>query len=152
MNDSKQNYRDSAELHKSTIDRLDKICNKCGRIESKCQVQDHEIKEISITTIHEQLTFLTNHVLEIVKNTNQLFRHLARSDSERQKLKGEILAHVEQIHKNYEPSTHIPRHSTPSNEEKISVIRSLTPFLGENAISPKDVPRSEKENTAILSS
>ncbi|MBW0555550.1 hypothetical protein O181_095265 [Austropuccinia psidii MF-1] len=78
-----------------------------------------------------------SHVLEIIKNTNQFATHLAKSESERQKLKNEIIANVDQIHKNYEP--HVPRHSTPLTEEKISVKGILTPFLGENVISAKDI-------------
>ncbi|MBW0537252.1 hypothetical protein O181_076967 [Austropuccinia psidii MF-1] len=68
------------------------------------------------------------------------FRH--GHDSERQKFKNEIIANVEQIHKNYEP--HIPRNSTPLTEEKRSVKESLTSFLGENVISAKDIPKLEQ--------
>ncbi|MBW0510332.1 hypothetical protein O181_050047 [Austropuccinia psidii MF-1] len=99
---------------------------------------------IPITNINDQLTFLKNHILAIVDNTNQFSTHLARSDSERQKLKDEIIAHVEQIYKNYEPSPHMPRNSRPLTEEKLSVKGSLTPFLGENAISAKDIPKLEE--------
>ncbi|MBW0552269.1 hypothetical protein O181_091984, partial [Austropuccinia psidii MF-1] len=80
-----------------------------------------------------------------LKIPNQFATHLAQSDSERQKLKNEIIANVEQIHKNYEP--HIPRHSTPFTEEKISVKGSLTPFLGENFIYAKDIPKLEEWST-----
>ncbi|MBW0543995.1 hypothetical protein O181_083710 [Austropuccinia psidii MF-1] len=38
----------------------------------------------------------------------------------------------------------MPRISTPLNEEKLSVKESLTPFLGENVISAKDIPKSEE--------
>ncbi|MBW0532664.1 hypothetical protein O181_072379 [Austropuccinia psidii MF-1] len=82
---------------------------------------------------------LKDQVLEITKKNNQFATHLAKSDSERQKLKNEIIANVEQIHENYEP--HMPRHSTPLNEEKRSVKESLTTFLGENVISAKDIPK-----------
>ncbi|MBW0517657.1 hypothetical protein O181_057372 [Austropuccinia psidii MF-1] len=54
----------------------------------------------------------------------------------------EIIANVEQIHNNYE--THLPRHSTPLTEEKLSVKLSLTPFIGENIISEKDIPKLEE--------
>ncbi|MBW0462642.1 hypothetical protein O181_002357 [Austropuccinia psidii MF-1] len=144
INDFKKNDRVSAELHKSTIDRLDLICNTCDRIESKCQIQDDKMGEISITNINEKLTFLKNHILTIVDNINIFATHLARSDSERQKLKDEIIAHVEKIHKNYEPTPHMPRHLAPFTEEKLSVKGSLTPFLGENAISAKDIPKLEE--------
>ncbi|MBW0529842.1 hypothetical protein O181_069557 [Austropuccinia psidii MF-1] len=38
----------------------------------------------------------------------------------------------------------MPRHSTPLNEENISVKVRLTPFLGENVISAKDIPKLEE--------
>ncbi|MBW0474511.1 hypothetical protein O181_014226 [Austropuccinia psidii MF-1] len=128
INDLKKNDRNSSEWHKSTISKLDSITNTCDRIESKCQLQDDEIGDISISHINEQLKVLRNQVLEIIRNTNQFATHLEKSHSERQKLKNEIIANVEQTHKNYEP--HMPRHSKPFNEEKHSVKRSLTPFLG----------------------
>ncbi|MBW0507922.1 hypothetical protein O181_047637 [Austropuccinia psidii MF-1] len=100
------------------------------------------MEDVSILNINDQLKILKDHVLEIAKNTNQFATHLARSDSERQKLKNEIIANVEQIHKNYEP--HMPRNSTPFTEEKLSVKGSLTPFLGENIISEKYILKSEE--------
>ncbi|MBW0586289.1 hypothetical protein O181_126004 [Austropuccinia psidii MF-1] len=80
--------------------------------------------------------------LEITNSTNQFATHLAKHDSERQKLKNEIIANVEKIHKNYEP--HIPRHSTTLTEEKPSVKGSFTPFLGENPMCAKYIPKLEK--------
>ncbi|MBW0513659.1 hypothetical protein O181_053374, partial [Austropuccinia psidii MF-1] len=68
--------------------------------------------------------------------------HLGKNDSERQKLKNEIIANVEKIHKNCEPQ--IPRNSTPLCEEKPSVKGSLAPFLGENPIFAKDIPKLEE--------
>ncbi|MBW0553707.1 hypothetical protein O181_093422 [Austropuccinia psidii MF-1] len=100
--------------------------------------------EISITNINEQPKFLKDHILAIVDNTNQFATQLETSDSKRQKLKDEIIANLEQIHKNYEPSPHISRNSTPLTEEKLRVKGSLTPFLGENAISSKDIPKLEE--------
>ncbi|MBW0547741.1 hypothetical protein O181_087456 [Austropuccinia psidii MF-1] len=82
---------------------------------------------------------MKDHVLEISKNTNQFTTHLAKSDSEMQKLKNGSIANVEQIHKNYEP--HMPRNSTPLTEEKLYVKGTFTPFLGENFISAKDIPQ-----------
>ncbi|MBW0511030.1 hypothetical protein O181_050745 [Austropuccinia psidii MF-1] len=38
----------------------------------------------------------------------------------------------------------MPRHSTPLNEEKRSVKGSLIPFLGENPICAKDIPKLEQ--------
>ncbi|MBW0559821.1 hypothetical protein O181_099536 [Austropuccinia psidii MF-1] len=102
------------------------------------------MEDLSITDINDKLKIPKNHVLEIVDNTNLFATHLARSESERKKLKDEIIAHVEQIHRNYEPNSHIPRHSTPFTEEKISVKGSFTPFLGENTISEKDIPMIEE--------
>ncbi|MBW0570271.1 hypothetical protein O181_109986 [Austropuccinia psidii MF-1] len=101
--------------------------------------------DISILNINDQLRILKDHVLEITRNTNQFATHLAKRDSERQKLRNEIIANVEQIHKNYEP--HMPRHSTPLTEEKLSVKGSFTPLLGENVISAKDIPKLEEWST-----
>ncbi|MBW0578471.1 hypothetical protein O181_118186 [Austropuccinia psidii MF-1] len=38
----------------------------------------------------------------------------------------------------------MPRHSTPLTEEKCSVKGSLTPLLGENVVSVKDIPKLEE--------
>ncbi|MBW0574767.1 hypothetical protein O181_114482 [Austropuccinia psidii MF-1] len=100
------------------------------------------MEDLSIFKMNDQLKTLKDHVLEIIENTNQFATHLAKSDSERQKLKNEIIANVEQIHKNYVP--HIPRHSTPFTEEKRSVKGSFTPFLGANVISAKDILKLEE--------
>ncbi|MBW0484893.1 hypothetical protein O181_024608 [Austropuccinia psidii MF-1] len=122
--------------------RHDSITNKCDRAESKDQVQNDGIGDISISHITEQLTILRHQVLKIINNTNQFATHSAKRYSERGKFKNEITTNVEQIHKNCEP--HIPRHSTPFPEVKHSFKGSLTPFLGENAISEKDIPKLEK--------
>ncbi|MBW0556229.1 hypothetical protein O181_095944 [Austropuccinia psidii MF-1] len=53
-------------------------------------------------------------------------------------------AHVDQIHKNYKPNLHIPRHSTPFNKENLPVKETLTPFLRENLISERDIPKLEE--------
>ncbi|MBW0559979.1 hypothetical protein O181_099694 [Austropuccinia psidii MF-1] len=95
--------------------------------------------------MNDQLKIVKDHVLKILENTNQFATHLAKSDSERQKFKNEIIANVEQIHKSYVP--HILRHSTPLTEEKPSVKGSLNPFLGENSISAKDIPKLEDWST-----
>ncbi|MBW0548245.1 hypothetical protein O181_087960 [Austropuccinia psidii MF-1] len=105
------------------------------------------MEDLSTTNINYQLKILKNHFFTIADNTNQFAIHLARSDSKRQKLKDEILAHVQQIHKNYEPNPHIPRHSAPFTEEKHFLKGSLIPFLGENAISAKDIPKLEEWQT-----
>ncbi|MBW0584227.1 hypothetical protein O181_123942 [Austropuccinia psidii MF-1] len=130
------------EWYQLTNVKFDSITNTCDRIESKCQVQNDEIADLSILNINDQLRILKEQVLEIAKNTNQFATHLAKSDSERQKLKNEIIENVEKIHKNYEP--YMPRYSTPLNEEKPSIKGSLTPFLGENVISVKDIPKLEE--------
>ncbi|MBW0564853.1 hypothetical protein O181_104568 [Austropuccinia psidii MF-1] len=38
----------------------------------------------------------------------------------------------------------MPRNSTSLTEEKLSVKEGLTPFLGENVISAKDIPKLEE--------
>ncbi|MBW0582929.1 hypothetical protein O181_122644 [Austropuccinia psidii MF-1] len=100
------------------------------------------MEDLSILKMIDQVKILKDHVLETVENTNQFATYLAKSDSGRQKLKNEIIANLEQIHKNYVP--HMPRHSTPLTEEKPSVKGSLTPFLGENVIPAKDIPKLEE--------
>ncbi|MBW0559841.1 hypothetical protein O181_099556 [Austropuccinia psidii MF-1] len=142
MRELKINDKKYTEWYQLTNVRLDSITNKCDGIESKCQVQNEEMEDLSILNINDQLRILKDHVLEITKNTNQYATHLAKSDSERKKLKNEIIANVEQVHKNYEP--HIPRYSTPLTEKKLSVKGSLTQFLGENVISAKDIPKLEE--------
>ncbi|MBW0541683.1 hypothetical protein O181_081398 [Austropuccinia psidii MF-1] len=100
------------------------------------------MEDLSIFNINDQVKILKNHILKISENSNQFATHLAKSDTERQKLKDEIIANVKQIHKNYEP--HMPRHSTPLTEEKPSVKGSLTPLFGENVISARDIPKLEE--------
>ncbi|MBW0576464.1 hypothetical protein O181_116179, partial [Austropuccinia psidii MF-1] len=41
----------------------------------------------------------------------------------------------------------MPRHSTTLTKEKLSVKESLTPFLGENVIFTKDIPKLEEWKT-----
>ncbi|MBW0573952.1 hypothetical protein O181_113667 [Austropuccinia psidii MF-1] len=100
------------------------------------------MEDIYILNINDKLRIMKDHVLEINKNTKTFATHLAKSDSERQNLKNEIIANVEQIYNNYEP--HIPRHSTPLTEEKPSVKGSLTTFLGEHPICAKAIPKLEE--------
>ncbi|MBW0515245.1 hypothetical protein O181_054960 [Austropuccinia psidii MF-1] len=100
------------------------------------------MEDLSILSINDQPRIIKHHVLERINNTNQFTTHLAKSNSERQKLKNEIIANLEQIHKNYE--AHMPRNSTPLTEEKPSVKGSFTPFLGENPICEKDIPKLEE--------
>ncbi|MBW0507760.1 hypothetical protein O181_047475 [Austropuccinia psidii MF-1] len=73
---------------------------------------------------------------------NQFPTHFAKSDSERQKLKDEIIENVEQINENDEP--HMPTHSKPLTEEEPFVKGILTPFLGENPICAKYIPKLEE--------
>ncbi|MBW0583473.1 hypothetical protein O181_123188 [Austropuccinia psidii MF-1] len=145
MSELKRNDKNYTEWYQLTNGRLDSITNTCDRIESKFKVQNDEMEDLSILKINDQLRILKDHVLEITKNSNQFATHLAKSDSERQKLKNEIIVNVEQIHQKYEP--HIPRHSTPLTEEKPSVKGSFTPLLGENVISAKDIPKLEESPT-----
>ncbi|MBW0572245.1 hypothetical protein O181_111960 [Austropuccinia psidii MF-1] len=139
INELKKNDRISAQWHKLTTARLGSISNKFDRIESKFQLQDYGMEDLSIRNINDQLKILKNNVLEIVNNKSIFATHLARSDNERQKLKDEIIAHVENIHKNYEPTSHIPRYSTASAEENLSAKAIFTPFIEENEISAKDI-------------
>ncbi|MBW0533010.1 hypothetical protein O181_072725 [Austropuccinia psidii MF-1] len=134
------------EWYQLTNVRLDSSTNTCDRIESKCQFQNDEMEDLSILNINDQLRILKDHVLEIIENTNQFATHLEKSDSERQKLKNEIISNVEQMNKNYGP--HMPRYSKPFTEEKRSVKRSLTPFLGENPVCAKDIPKLEEWPTS----
>ncbi|MBW0571327.1 hypothetical protein O181_111042 [Austropuccinia psidii MF-1] len=136
INDLKKNDK------QSIITTLKLLTNTCDIIESKYQVQNDEMEDLYILNINDQLKILKDNVLQIAKNTNQLATHLAKGDCERQKFKNEIIANEEKIHKNYEP--HMPRNSIPLTEEKPSVEGSLTPFLGENVISEKDIPKLEE--------
>ncbi|MBW0497520.1 hypothetical protein O181_037235 [Austropuccinia psidii MF-1] len=102
------------------------------------------MEDFSTRNINDQLGDLKYYVLAVAENTSQVATHLARSDSERKKLREEILAQVEQFYKNYESNPHMPRHSTPLTEEKISLKESLPPFLGENVMSIKDIPKFEE--------
>ncbi|MBW0586895.1 hypothetical protein O181_126610 [Austropuccinia psidii MF-1] len=142
INDLKKNDKQSTEMHKSVITTLELLTNTCDRTESKYQVHNDEMEDLTISNINDQLQILKYNFLEMAKNTNQFATHLAKSDGERQMLKNEIIANVEQIHRNYEP--HMPRHSTPLTEEKISVKERWTPFLGGNGISAKDIPKLEE--------
>ncbi|MBW0548018.1 hypothetical protein O181_087733 [Austropuccinia psidii MF-1] len=142
MSELKRNDKTYTEWYQLTNVRLDSITNTCERIESKCKVQNDEMEDLSILNMNDQLRILKDDVLERTKNTNQFATHLAKSDSERQTLKDEIISNVKQIHRNYEQ--HMPRHSTPFTEERISVNGSSTPFLGENIISAKDITKLEE--------
>ncbi|MBW0539394.1 hypothetical protein O181_079109 [Austropuccinia psidii MF-1] len=137
ISELKRNDKKNTEWYQLKNVRLDSIINTCDIIESKCQID--EMEDLSIFNINDQLKILEDHILEIAKNTNQFATHLAKIDSERQKLMNEIIANVEKIHKNYEP--HMPRHSTPLTEGKLSVKGSLTPLLGENFISARDITK-----------
>ncbi|MBW0554366.1 hypothetical protein O181_094081 [Austropuccinia psidii MF-1] len=136
------------EIHfvKSSIDvepgKFDAKLNKIILDMSEFKRNDKKYTEwYQLTNV--RLDSITNTCDRIeTKNTNQFGTHLEKSDSERQKLKNEIIAHVEQIHKNYEPQ--IPRYSTSLTEEKLSVKGSLTPFLGKNPICAKDIPKLDK--------
>ncbi|MBW0555655.1 hypothetical protein O181_095370 [Austropuccinia psidii MF-1] len=145
MSELKRDDNTYTEWYQLTNFRLDSINNTCDTIESKCQVKNDGMEYLSLLNINDQLRILKDHVLEINKNTNQFATHLTKSDSERQKLKDENIANLEQIHKNSE--THMPRNSTPFNEERLSVKGSLTTFLGENITSAKDNTKLEEWQT-----
>ncbi|MBW0592978.1 hypothetical protein O181_132693 [Austropuccinia psidii MF-1] len=131
-------------MHKSVISKLELLTNTCDKIESKYHVQDDEMEDFSTRNINDKLGVLKDYSLAVAENKSQFATHLARINSERKKFKEEILAQVEQIHKNYESNLHMPRHSTPSTEEKLSVKESLTPFQGENIMSAKNIPKLEE--------
>ncbi|MBW0578311.1 hypothetical protein O181_118026 [Austropuccinia psidii MF-1] len=143
INDFKKNDRTFAEWYKVTDSKIESIYNTCDKIERKFQVQNDELEDLSITKIHDQLEILKTHAVEIVDNTNIFATNLARSDSQRQKLKNEVIEHVEKVHKNYEPNAPMPKNSTPFTEEKLLVKESLSPFLGENEICKKDILKLE---------
>ncbi|MBW0555087.1 hypothetical protein O181_094802 [Austropuccinia psidii MF-1] len=100
------------------------------------------MEDLSILKINDKLRILKYHFLEVINNTNQFATHLAKGDSERQKLNNQIIANVEEIHEIYEP--HMAKHSTPLTEEKRSVKGSLTAFLGETPICGKDILKLEE--------
>ncbi|MBW0512117.1 hypothetical protein O181_051832 [Austropuccinia psidii MF-1] len=157
ISELKINDKMYTEWYELTNVRLDSITNTCDRIQIQCQVQNDEMEDDSILNIKDQLRILKDYILEIINNTNQFATPLAKSKSERQKLKNEIIANVKQIHKNYEP--HIPRHSKPFTNENPSVKGSLTPFLRKILYVQKIFPNWKngqhsmvKENKIIFSS
>ncbi|MBW0587823.1 hypothetical protein O181_127538 [Austropuccinia psidii MF-1] len=87
INDLKKNDKNSVEMHKSIIAKLELLTNTCDQIESKYHVQDDEMEDLSTRNINDQLSVLKDYVLEVAENTSQFGTHLARSDSERKKLK-----------------------------------------------------------------
>ncbi|MBW0524078.1 hypothetical protein O181_063793 [Austropuccinia psidii MF-1] len=101
INDLEKNAKHSAEMHKSVISKLELLTNTCDRIESKYHVQDDEMEDFSTRNMNDQLRVLKDYFLLVAENTSKFATHLARSDSKTKKLKEEILAQVEQIHKNY---------------------------------------------------
>ncbi|MBW0471786.1 hypothetical protein O181_011501 [Austropuccinia psidii MF-1] len=142
ISELKRNDKKYTEWYKLTNFKLDSITSTCDRLENKCQFPNYGIEDLSILNINDQLRILKDHVLEIIDNTNHFATHLAEGNSERQKLKNEVISNVEQIHKNYHP--HIPRRSTTFTEENLSVKGRLTPFLGKNPICAKDIPKLEQ--------
>ncbi|MBW0586652.1 hypothetical protein O181_126367 [Austropuccinia psidii MF-1] len=87
ISELKRNDKTPTEWYKLKNVIIDSITNKCDQNESKCKLQVDEIGDISILHINDQLAILRNQVLEIINHTNQFATHLAKSDSERQKLK-----------------------------------------------------------------
>ncbi|MBW0561305.1 hypothetical protein O181_101020 [Austropuccinia psidii MF-1] len=81
ISELKRNDKKYTEWYKLTNVKLDSITSTCDRIENKCQVQNHEMEDISTLNINDQLRILKDHVLERIDNTNQFATHLARSDS-----------------------------------------------------------------------
>ncbi|MBW0553111.1 hypothetical protein O181_092826 [Austropuccinia psidii MF-1] len=87
ISELKRNDKTSTEWYKLGNVKFYSITNKCDRIESKFQVQEDEMRDISISHINEKLAILREQALEIINNTNQFATHLEKRDSERQKLK-----------------------------------------------------------------
>ncbi|MBW0554814.1 hypothetical protein O181_094529 [Austropuccinia psidii MF-1] len=142
MSELKRNDKKYTEWYQLKNVRLDSITNTCYRIASEFQVQNDEMEYLSILNINDKLRILKDYILEITKNTNQFATHLAKTDSERKKLNNEIIANVEQIHKNYVP--HMLRYYTPLTAKKLSVKGRFTQFLGEKPICEKDIPKLEE--------
>ncbi|MBW0462706.1 hypothetical protein O181_002421 [Austropuccinia psidii MF-1] len=136
INDLRNNDRTFTEWCKVTNSRIESISITFDRFEREIRVINVQLE----THVDEQLTVFEIHVVKIVYNKILFATHLARSDSERKKLKNESISHAEKIHKN---SSHMPRHSTLLTEEKPFLKEILTPFLGENAIPAKDIPKLE---------
>ncbi|MBW0486404.1 hypothetical protein O181_026119 [Austropuccinia psidii MF-1] len=113
IKDLRKNDQTFTEWCKVKNSRLESISKKCDRIGSKFQVKSDELENILINQINDQLTAVKYNVLEIVDNTNPFATHLERHDSERNKLKNEVIEHVEQINNKNEPNSHMHRNSTP---------------------------------------
>ncbi|MBW0534659.1 hypothetical protein O181_074374 [Austropuccinia psidii MF-1] len=91
ISELKRNDKTYTEWYQLTNVRLDSIITTCEKIESKFQVQNDEMEDLSILNINDQLRILKDQLSETTKNTNQFATHLARSDSEKQKLNNEII-------------------------------------------------------------
>ncbi|MBW0586565.1 hypothetical protein O181_126280 [Austropuccinia psidii MF-1] len=94
ISELKRNDKRYTEWYQVANSGIDSIINTCNRIESTGQVQNDEMKNLSIFKMNDQLKIMKDHVLEIVENTNEFATHLAKCDSERQKLKNEISANL----------------------------------------------------------
>ncbi|MBW0548264.1 hypothetical protein O181_087979 [Austropuccinia psidii MF-1] len=75
ISELKRNDKNNTEWYQLTNFRLASIINTCDRIESKCEVQNDEMEDLSIFNINDQLQILKDHVLEISENTNQFDTH-----------------------------------------------------------------------------
>ncbi|MBW0554651.1 hypothetical protein O181_094366 [Austropuccinia psidii MF-1] len=128
VNDLRNDERIITEWQRVTNARLESVSNKCERVESIYEVKNDELDNLSIKNINDQLTKLEQNVLAIALKRSRFATCLERSDNGRQKLKEEMMAQVNQIHKNYGPDSHMPRHSRPLAEGKRSVKESLTTF------------------------
>ncbi|MBW0524087.1 hypothetical protein O181_063802 [Austropuccinia psidii MF-1] len=87
INYLKKNDKNSSEMNKSILAKPQILTNTCHRIESKYHVQDDEMEDFSTRNINDSLRFLKDYVLAVAENTSQFDTHLARSESERKKLK-----------------------------------------------------------------
>ncbi|MBW0552255.1 hypothetical protein O181_091970 [Austropuccinia psidii MF-1] len=75
INELKKKHIHSAKYNKSTTARLELISNTCDRIESKYQVHDYEMEDLSTTSINDQINILKNHVLTVVDKTKKFAIH-----------------------------------------------------------------------------
>ncbi|MBW0487109.1 hypothetical protein O181_026824 [Austropuccinia psidii MF-1] len=91
---------------------------------------------------------LKEHVPDIAHNKNPFTTHLERSYNERNKLKEEIIAQVNQINKTYGPTSNMLRFSTFLTKGNLSPEKSVDPFLrdtpGEIPFTTMDIPRPEE--------
>ena len=104
---------------------------------------------------------MKDYSLEITHHKAFYIIHLRGSDNERNTLKEEIIAQLNQTNKTSEPTSHMPSFSTPLIEGKLSPKESVNSFQRDTPreipFYAKDIPILKKgqnslvkENTRIL--